>query len=137
MHDDLPTSHDYPTLTPERLQCLNNLFHFDRFMTDQELFDLHQKTFKGLDAELRNGMVECIRQAMPTDMIERDKWRDVIKSDPLKWWAIYHHGVGTVVRNRLRKNGFDDARVGMNLDDVWVPVFEAAVLDETFRATLK
>lgn len=124
--------------TPEEWQRIRNLHFRDVFMTDQELFDRHQKTFNGLDADMRTGMVACIREAIPTDPVERQKWRDLLKKEPLTWWWHgHHHGVGTAVRNLLRQKGFDDSTVRMNLDDVWVPIFEAAVLDTTFRATLK
>jgi hypothetical protein len=103
--------------------------------TDQELYDYHQQKFNSLEPELRQQMVDYIRDKItPAD---RAVIRQQIKAKPLLWWAGHHHFFGMSVRNSLRQQGFTDERVGDNLDNYWVAIVEAAVGEDPFDVALK
>lgn len=49
------------------------------------------------------------------------------KNDPKTWWAAYHHGWGTNIRNSLRDNVCrDDELPSKNWDDYYVQLVEVA-----------
>lgn len=56
-------------------------------------------------------------------LIKRD-----YEKDPEKWWADYHHGWGTAIRNHLRDTVcHDDSLPSGNWDDYYVPLVEISV----------
>lgn len=51
------------------------------------------------------------------------KWKD----DPIHWWASYHHGWGTAIRNSLRDHVCTDAELPSgNWDDYYIQLVEIA-----------
>lgn len=51
--------------------------------------------------------------------------RDEYKKDPETWWAMYHHGWGTSIRNGLRTEVcLDDKLPSGNWDDYYIQVVE-------------
>lgn len=51
------------------------------------------------------------------------KWHD----DPAEWWAFYHHGWGTAIRNSLRDHVCkDDQLPSGNWDDYYIQLVEIA-----------
>jgi hypothetical protein len=50
------------------------------------------------------------------------------KKDHNKWWALYHHGWGTAIRNNLRDNVCrDDKLPSGNWDDYYIQFVEIAL----------
>lgn len=97
--------------------------------TKKELYDYHQDAWLALDVDLRLKCIAIILAHFKGESGEEDKedWRKVITTDPLGWSTVYHFRQGMYFRNLLRKGGVTDDVVGRNLDDIWVPAFEAAM----------
>ena len=48
-----------------------------------------------------------------------------------RWFASYHYGLGQLIRNLLRENGFGEKELGIeNLDFIYVELLERAVVGE-------
>lgn len=62
---------------------------------------------------------------------DKKKIQVEIEREPELWFAKYHHGWGTGIRNRLRGEGFGEEFFGIgNLDDIYVELVEDAVKEE-------
>jgi hypothetical protein len=69
--------------------------------------------------------VEALKTIL-TDEILRNT-RKLHTADPEKWWALYHHGWGTGIRNFLRdKVCLDDQLPSGNWDDYYIQLWEMA-----------
>ena len=97
-----------------------------RIPTCQETHDYCEQVWLALDVDLRFQIIAILVKMLNEDE-QRNEWRKVIDADPLGWWTAYHFWQGMAIRNHLRDNGITDDLVGCNLDDIWVPAFEAAV----------
>lgn len=54
--------------------------------------------------------------------------RGVIVKDKKGWFALFHHGWGTGIRNALRNASYGEKYFGINnLDDIYVELVEDAV----------
>lgn len=86
--------------------------------------------------------LDAFLQELPQEIVERgvahiksklnpEIVRDITsawKADPKTWWAAWHHGWGTGVRNDLRDNVCrDDELPSGNWDDYYVQLVEIAV----------
>lgn len=60
---------------------------------------------------------------------EKDKAdiRKMAADDPAEWWALYHHGWGTAIRNKLRHHVCLDKELPSgNWDDYYIQMVEIA-----------
>lgn len=81
--------------------------------------------YADLDSAKRDAAIACLRIELVGVSVEI---REAIDKNPEGWCAHYHFGWGMEVRNRLRRAGFgEDAFNIANLDDIYVPLIEAAV----------
>ena len=70
-----------------------------------------------------NKSVEELKTILDRNEIEQIK--EAHKEDPETWWALYHHGWGTAIRNFLRNNVCkDDELPSGNWDDYYIQVVE-------------
>lgn len=91
--------------------------------------DLTTLTYAAIDPRMRDSAILFLRTMLPDE--SRELLRGLIRADPDWWWAEYHHLGGMSVRNSLREAGYTEQALGViTLDDVWVPLLEAAVSDE-------
>jgi hypothetical protein len=59
------------------------------------------------------------------DQVTRARIKEEHKKDPKTWWAFYHHGWGTAVRNALRdKVCLDKELPSGNWDDYYIQIIE-------------
>lgn len=69
--------------------------------------------------------IEELKNILTDEIIETTK--GFHSKDPKTWWATYHHGWGTGIRNYLRdKVCRDDELPSENWDDYYIQLFEMA-----------
>lgn len=79
-----------------------------------------------LDKDIVNKGILHIKEILDSDTIEQIKIEH--KNNPKSWWALYHHGWGTAIRNSLRdKVCFDDKLPSGNWDDYYIQIVEMAL----------
>jgi len=62
---------------------------------------------------------------------DKKRIRTAIFHDPKSWFAFYHHGWGTNIRNALRREKLGEEYFGINnLDDIYVELIEDVVIKE-------
>lgn len=84
-----------------------------------------------VNRKLYQNLKECKKLSaisfLATLISRKDKKRIKIKikRDPEGWFALYHHGWGTCIRNALREVNYGEKYFGINnLDDIYVELVE-------------
>jgi|SRR5690348_2098301 len=86
----------------------------------------HDEYIKELPKDILESSVQVIRAAFDIDTILRIS--EEYHADPEHWWAGYHHGWGTAIRNLLRDKVCRDNKLPSgNWDDVYIPIVEIAL----------
>lgn len=86
----------------------------------------HDKMYKELPEWIANRGIEQLISLISVEDVQKIK--DEYHKDPDTWWAAYHHGWGTNIRNFLRdKVCLDDRLPSGNWDDYYIPLVEIAV----------
>jgi len=82
--------------------------------------------YDALSEEKKNKAINCLKKEITKEL--KIGLRILIKKDPDEWFAMYHRGWGTAIRNLLRHKGFGEKYFGINnLDDIYVELVEDAV----------
>jgi hypothetical protein len=82
--------------------------------------------YNALSQEKKNKVIKFLRKIIPDD--DKLKIRQLIHEAPEGWFAFYHHGWGTAIRNALRHKRFGEKYFGINnLDDIYVELVEDAI----------
>lgn len=87
---------------------------------------------KTLDEYLKECPVWVVEKAVPflKELLGKEgaeETKRMWKEDPEFWWAGFHHGWGTSVRNRLRKDVCKDNELPSgNWDDYYIQLVELA-----------
>jgi len=85
----------------------------------------HDQELSRLSLEIINVSVDKLRELITIK--DASKIREEHKKDPDTWWAAYHHGWGTAIRNYLRdKICLDDQLPSGNWDDYYIRLVEKA-----------
>lgn len=85
----------------------------------------HEHKLKELPEWIRDKGVEYLKGLIPDD--DKIQIKMEYEKDNKTWWAMYHHGWGTAIRNSLRDNVcLDDELPSGNWDDYYVPLVEIA-----------
>jgi hypothetical protein len=119
-------------------------------MKDINWTEWNLNAFRALPVELRKQAVNIIRKAFDIDNESRQTSEIVIgyiKSDTSQWWAGYHHGWGTAIRNLLREEGITDDKLPFfkygypseeqpsgNWDDYYIAIVEVAFKEGTYHS---
>lgn len=77
--------------------------------------------------ELSEEIVSKSVESLSTYILPEDKLKIVEEytKDQETWWALYHHGWGTAIRNHLRDTVcLDDRLPDKNWDDYYIPLVE-------------
>lgn len=82
-----------------------------------------------IDPKLQRDAIAFLRR----NLVDQEAIADTIQREGPTWYAGYHFGWGSKVRNLLRDNGFGEKELGVeNLDDVYVKLVEEAVWKPRF-----
>lgn len=107
---------------------LRNLFDNngeDDIVEDDDIIETLDDFLKDCPLWIINKSVEELKKELPLDVVQEIK--NAYKKDPETWWAFYHHGWGTSIRNFLRdKVCKDDELPSGNFDDYYIQLVELA-----------
>ena len=85
----------------------------------------HDYELSRLDIDTVEKSIHELRELIT--IADATKIREEYKKDPNTWWAAYHHGWGTAIRNHLRdKVCLDDQLPSGNWDDYYIRLVEKA-----------
>lgn len=93
---------------------------------DKDISEHLNECLKELPVWIRKSSVLHLSTLMDDDDINLIK--QAHKDDPKTWWAMYHHGWGTNVRNFLRNSVCGDNELpSRNWDDYYIQLVEIAL----------
>jgi hypothetical protein len=85
--------------------------------------------YNALSEEKKYPAIDCLKNHISKEL--KIGLRILIERDPEGWFAMYHHGWGTAIRNVLRQKGFGEEYFNINnLDDIYVELVEDAVKEK-------
>lgn len=99
----------------------------------------HRRKWEELDPEIRDRAVTTARAFLNVQLAR--ELRERMKADPDCWMGEFHHGLGTVFRNDLRRSVIDRELPTGCWDDYYICAIEEAlggpedVEDESWEAT--
>lgn len=97
---------------------------------DEEFIKFHSDRLAELPTDILNKAIKVLNEEL--DEKTKDKIRADIKKDPIYWFAPYHHGWGTAIRNLLRNKVCLDDKLSLNdeyknWDNYYVLIVEIVV----------